>query len=351
MSESLILIPDISGFTKFVKETEISHSQHIISELIQLIIDANTIDLTVSEVEGDAVLFYSDKIPNAVDLIKQVEKMYIDFHMHLKLYEKYRICTCGACSSASDLSLKFVAHSGEIGFIKFGEKTKPHGHNVIIAHRLLKNSISSGSYFLISESLFKDFKDFEWKSGTESYEDLDLIHYQFKDLQYLLESIPEPTEFKAPDRIENPIKRSIRISDSLDNLAEYIANFSFREKWQKGITRLEYNKDEVNRVGTEHLCIINNNNFHFRTVASEINNGKRVIGERTDNPPFFKEMITYYILEETENGIELSVEIHYFQKSLISRIMTPLIKMQLNKNLWESMISLKGFAEGRIEKN
>ncbi|MGD9329449.1 MAG: hypothetical protein PVH48_10815, partial [Cyclobacteriaceae bacterium] len=32
--ESLILIPDISGFTEFVNNTEITHSQHIISEYL-----------------------------------------------------------------------------------------------------------------------------------------------------------------------------------------------------------------------------------------------------------------------------------------------------------------------------
>lgn len=30
--QTLLFIPDISGFTKFVNETEISHSEHIITE-------------------------------------------------------------------------------------------------------------------------------------------------------------------------------------------------------------------------------------------------------------------------------------------------------------------------------
>ena len=56
--QSLIFIPDISGFTKFVTETEITHSQHIISELINAIIIENSLNLKISEIEGDAVLFY-----------------------------------------------------------------------------------------------------------------------------------------------------------------------------------------------------------------------------------------------------------------------------------------------------
>ncbi len=55
---ALIFIPDISGFTRFVTETETRHASHIISELIEAILESNQLDLSVSEIEGDAVLFY-----------------------------------------------------------------------------------------------------------------------------------------------------------------------------------------------------------------------------------------------------------------------------------------------------
>ena len=33
-NSAFIFIPDISGFTKFITQTEIKHSNHIISELV-----------------------------------------------------------------------------------------------------------------------------------------------------------------------------------------------------------------------------------------------------------------------------------------------------------------------------
>ena len=42
---SLIFIPDISGFTEFVNNTEVSHSRHIITELLELIINSNKMGL------------------------------------------------------------------------------------------------------------------------------------------------------------------------------------------------------------------------------------------------------------------------------------------------------------------
>ena len=42
MTSSLLFLPDISGFTEFVQNTEVEHSQHVISELLEVLIEANT---------------------------------------------------------------------------------------------------------------------------------------------------------------------------------------------------------------------------------------------------------------------------------------------------------------------
>ncbi len=64
MSEqAIILIPDISGFTDFTSTTEIDHSAHIITELLELIVASNETGFTLAEIEGDAVLFYRKGSP------------------------------------------------------------------------------------------------------------------------------------------------------------------------------------------------------------------------------------------------------------------------------------------------
>ena len=57
-TEGCFLFLDISGFTRFVNETEIDHSRLIIQELLEILINSNQIGLEVSEIEGDAILFY-----------------------------------------------------------------------------------------------------------------------------------------------------------------------------------------------------------------------------------------------------------------------------------------------------
>ena len=41
MPQSLFFIPDISGYTNFIQTTEIEHSQHVIAELLEVLIEAN----------------------------------------------------------------------------------------------------------------------------------------------------------------------------------------------------------------------------------------------------------------------------------------------------------------------
>lgn len=97
-------MPDISGFTRFVKEVEIEHSRLIIQELLEILIDANNSGLAISEIEGDAILFYKFGERPALNRVRQqVEEMFSAFHKSLT-YESRRYCQCNACLSAINLT-------------------------------------------------------------------------------------------------------------------------------------------------------------------------------------------------------------------------------------------------------
>jgi hypothetical protein len=113
-NKGLIFIPNISGFSRFVTETEIEHSRLIIQELLETLINANNIGLEISEIEGDVILFYRfGDLPDLRDLYKQVERMYCSFHTSLITYDLRRYCQCKACVSAISLTLKVITHYGE----------------------------------------------------------------------------------------------------------------------------------------------------------------------------------------------------------------------------------------------
>ena len=198
---ALIFIPDISGFTHFVSEAESNHAQHIVEELLETIIDANEINLEVSEVEGDAILFYRfGTAPTAAELLAQVQKMFVRFHGHLKKYETHRICNCGACRTAHNLSLKFVTHYGEITMNTVKQYRKLFGKDVIVSHRLLKNAIEDSEYVLITHPLVQacpqwvDIETASWtplQEGNEVY-DSGPVQYCYLSLAPLLQHVPDP---------------------------------------------------------------------------------------------------------------------------------------------------------------
>ncbi|HTE25831.1 DUF2652 domain-containing protein [Flavitalea sp.] len=188
----LIFIPDISGFTKFVNSVELQHSQHIIRELLEIIIDANQMDLNVSEVEGDAILFYKlGELPDLDITYKQVEKIFLSFHKQLELYESQRTCHCNACNTAIHLSLKIITHYGEFTENRIKNFLQLIGKDIIIAHQLLKNDIPQHEYWLITTHLSggkipENFTPWiQWDYGTKQVNENE-ISFHFAQLRHLI---------------------------------------------------------------------------------------------------------------------------------------------------------------------
>ena len=172
-SQALIFIPDISGYTKFITETENKHSKHIITELLEVIIGANTLKLQVSEIEGDAVLFYRKGDPPKLnDLLSQVKEMFLAFHTQIKVIQRDNICQCGACRTAVELTLKFITHFGILDEISVQNFSKIMGGDVILAHRLLKNNIDESEYLLLTQKYFSTQMS---KNKSPILEDLSLL--------------------------------------------------------------------------------------------------------------------------------------------------------------------------------
>ena len=144
-TNATILIPDISGFTEFMTTTELSHSSHAINFLIDAILQAVGEEYEVlREIEGDAVLLIKKgPAPSKKEILDMCLKIFNAFHFQRKWMQQYTICPCGACQAIINLTLKFVVHHGPLAEIKVGRFVKQSGTEMIVAHRLLKNSIDN----------------------------------------------------------------------------------------------------------------------------------------------------------------------------------------------------------------
>ena len=268
---ALLFMPDISGFTQFVNDTEIMHSQQIIQELLEVLIESNQLDLKVGEIEGDAIFFYKlGSKPDIQALLKQVEKMFTSFHQHLKLYDQQRICPCKACESAVQLSLKIVTHFGEVTGISVREHNKLFGKDVILIHRLLKNKLDKKEYILLTDKVIETGDQErtglpEWyipQSAVEQY-DLGEVQFYFSDLCNLHSSIPKVTSPKYRAASKTYVAFSVEdvISAPIENVFEMIFDIPQRPKWLEGVKGIEMiTHDHIHRVGTRHRCIVSEKN-------------------------------------------------------------------------------------------
>jgi len=355
--KSLYFIPDITGFTSFVKSVEVEHSQHIISELLELIIDADDLELSVAEVEGDAVFFYKQEdVPGANDILKQIQKTYVRFHEHLKLYQTRRICDCGACTTAVNLSLKFIVHEGDLSMITVKGKEKPFGEDVIRIHKLLKNSIAEKEYLLYTKDMLDKAAlingDEEWSNvaaGMDDYEDIGEISYKSIGLSFLKSLVANPPPLEYGKFKAKPIKYSVKIKSDKTRVYELVTNMEHRHKWTKNPPEFRFKKDTVNRVGSKHICVIGNTEIEFETVTQDFGNEKLVHGEKTTQIPFLREATSYYIIEGDEKETSLRVEYHYEALPFLGWLVKLLFARRVKKGLKESLNLLKEIAEAEKE--
>lgn len=340
--DSLIFIPDISGFTQFVNKTEINHSEHIISELLEIIIDSNELQMEVSEVEGDAVLFYKyGKVPDLRSLLFQVRSTFIRFHEHLRMYDKSRICQCGACSTASGLTLKFIVHSGLLGFSTIRNQKKAFGADLVLAHKLLKNSIANTEYVLFTTSLDPGGEGISsaglhWvatSEGTDIYEEFGEVAYFYIPLSNLHEEVHDPPPIQHGLKVTNPVRGEITVAQEMLEAYEQLSNFEMKLQWQKGVSEFKFKQDRVNRVGTRHICVFDKGKAEFESVTNDFGANNLVYGEKLLSFPLARELTFYFIMEPSGSGTRIRLEIHYKKLPVIGWILDPIIRKNIRRFL------------------
>jgi len=260
---ALLFMPDISGFTQFVSETEVMHSQHIVQELLEILIDSNHLNLQVSEIEGDAIFFYKpgDK-PDLKSLLQQVEKMFTRFHAHLKLYEHQRICPCGACKNAVDLSLKIIVHFGDVTGISIKEHKKLFGKDVILLHRLLKNSLNRREYVLFTEGLVNELEHHHlpnWYMPQQASEQYDVgeVRFYFSDLSDLHKTVRvDLPVYNSSSKTYVAFAEEEVIAAPMEKIFETLITMQRRQKVAGG----EKDNDAIIKIGEQHPCLITRNN-------------------------------------------------------------------------------------------
>jgi len=342
-NKGLLFIPDISGFTKFVNETEIEHSRLIIRELLEILINANEIGLEVSEIEGDAILFYKfGPPPQLSEIYKQVEKMFFSFHSNLISYDHRKYCQCKACMSAVDLSLKVITHYGEFTGYNVKQFNKLIGKDIIVAHQLLKNDIQQHEYWLVTNKLLPaqptGFAQWmNWESSSKKTESGTVpFHYtllsKLKD-EILSDPLPGPVLYNKV----KVLSVSSEYETDLITLFHASGDFNNRGRWQAGVKKVEEVNHFLPRVGMRCRCILDNGEIITYSSSYSYTDDKIEFGEIEEGSG----SVAYFTLEKLARMKSRLTIDYYIEKKFLKQIEFKLIgKKKLLKMYQQSLLNL-----------
>ncbi len=259
-NNATILIPDISGFTEFMTTNELDHASHAIHFLIEAMLKAVGEEYVVSEIEGDAVLLIKKgPAPSKKEILDTCLKIFNAFHFQRKFMQQRTICPCGACVAIIDLTLKFVVHHGPLAEIKVGGFVKQSGPEMIVAHRLLKNSIDNNEYLLLTEKLLQQVSDssdgveMEWSSASEEYPSIGKVEYRFTLLNEARGKVPEPAPPESSYRTDDTSYVETPIAANFQDVYTAMMNIPGRTAWVPGLQKVEQDIQAV-FVGSIHHC-------------------------------------------------------------------------------------------------
>ena len=147
--DGYLLIADITGYTAFLRESELDHAKDSLRSLLDLLIEQTKPPLQISRLEGDAVISYAAEgsFQQGQTLVELIEATYVEFRRALDLMVLNTTCNCLACRNISNLDLKYFVHYGTFALEPLPAYNELIGTDVNLIHRLTKNTVTEKTGF------------------------------------------------------------------------------------------------------------------------------------------------------------------------------------------------------------
>ncbi len=190
-----IVLADLSGYTNYVGGVEFEHSVDIMADLLGVIAERLGVTLEIEKLEGDAILCIGTDATPPTEVLTAVEDAYLSFMRRRRTIAQATSCECDACRRIGEIDLKFLAHHGSYARHEVAGSEEIYGPDVILAHRLLKNSITEATgisaYALYTDALLAAPPGVAGADAmprhTESYPDAGEAGGRVRDLRELWE--------------------------------------------------------------------------------------------------------------------------------------------------------------------
>src|SRR5438309_2153170 len=183
-TEGTFVLADIGGYTKFLTGVGIKHAKEVTEHLLNRLIKSTERNSKVANVMGDCVFFYSETPAPHADIYRLLRGLHEEFQDAQLDIASGSTCRCGACDRTEDLSLKFVVHAGEFDVQNIGGRKELIGQDIIVATRLLKNSVPVREYVIATPAApgVAEAAGGATQKGRDELESIGPIEYSYVDL-------------------------------------------------------------------------------------------------------------------------------------------------------------------------
>ena len=345
-AEGTFVLADISGYTSFLTGVAIEHAKEITSDLFKAILKANQGRWKVANVEGDCIFFYREGRESPDELLAHVKLLHERFCDRVIDIATASSCSCGACSRTNQLSMKFVAHTGEFETQEIAGRKQLIGVDIVMAHRLLKNSVPLEEYLLLSKECGNCMDEVELpvSEGTDDYESFGPVEYTYLDLEPLRKAMDERNRFFIGPE-EARLELTFDLDAAPDVVWDAMVDREKRLKWQ-GHAEIVDLPGPRGRVGTVHRCINANGSqdVHMTTAVDE--NGRRITNKLFTASLLRNCYCTEEVSERPDGGSRLGFYMTWdFRWPVVSHVALLALKPFVRRTLRAMFDRLKAYCE------
>jgi hypothetical protein len=346
------VLADIGGYTSFLSGVGITHAREITEHLLNRLIRTNRKHWRVGNIMGDCVFFYTQSPEPPNQTFANVCTLYHEFQDAKADVVSGSTCRCGACDRTHELSLKFVVHEGEYDTQNIGGRKELIGHDIVLATRLLKNSVPVEEYVLATPaaSAVAEAADLPAAAATDDLEAIGPFEYSYIDLTPIREAHARSREvyLGATDSI---LTVSEEIEAPSDRVWDAMMDLTKRSIWQTTIKEMTHIEGEEGQVGEVHQCLhTGGTQIVHLTVAIDQSNRRRT--ERVwITPALLKDIHMTMQAEALDEG---RTRAHLFATAkprypVVSHLAWPVFLWMLKRDVKKDIAGLKEFCEtGRV---
>jgi carbon monoxide dehydrogenase subunit G len=274
VSNGCLVIADIGGYTRYLGGVELDHSHDILADLLGVVADQLAGPLKLAKLEGDAVFcFDSEGRASGEDVLTALQSCYFAFERRQRTISVATSCECDACRRIPELNLKFLAHHGAFVEHEVAGSRELVGVDVILAHRLLKNTVADRTglegYALLTaagaEGLGIDAAAAGLAAHTEQYDDVGEVPGWLLDLEARWREEQERAAVVVTAEEADMILQA-ELSVSPKAVWDALTDPKKQMEWRVGVDRIDTEDPGGARgVGSTAHCV------HGRTtIAQEI---------------------------------------------------------------------------------